>query len=309
MPKKTYDQLVTENKKIKELMTYTSETMRKACDDRYKLQQENEKLKEEVEILKEEVEILKKQKRNLVEGSRKVRKLHSESHHEKGHYIMKLEEENKELKEEMAMWKASYDDDIREARAEGIDELKEEIEEWKEAAKYVNHATIDTPDELESYLSATIHEDDELYSKYMEPLQLREENEELKEDNKMLKDGYEEELQGWKDLFDDEYQESSDAESYLVDMKKLKNKLEELGKRNCILQEQMDKEHVRYMDEVSNRCDDKCEIAKALGIEWHGEIKDIMTTITSLKKSNEYKTKIIRKARKQAQDLLKGDNE
>tara|TARA_A100001201_G_C4057215_1_gene191551 strand:- start:21 stop:896 length:876 start_codon:yes stop_codon:yes gene_type:complete len=77
----------------------------------------------------------------------------------------------------------------------------------------------------------------------------------------------------------------------------LKNKVEELGKRNCILQEQMDREHIRYMDEVSNRSDDKCEIAKALGIEWNGEIKDIMTSITSLKKTNKQKTRIIRNLR------------
>lgn len=40
----------------------------------------------------------------------------------------KLKEENEELKEEMAMWKASYDDDIREAREEGNEELKAENE-------------------------------------------------------------------------------------------------------------------------------------------------------------------------------------
>jgi uncharacterized protein YecA (UPF0149 family) len=39
-------------------------------------------------------------------------------------------DENRELKEEFAGWKASYDDDIREACAEGI------IEEWKEAWKH-----------------------------------------------------------------------------------------------------------------------------------------------------------------------------
>jgi predicted nucleic acid-binding Zn-ribbon protein len=176
MPKKTYDQLVTENKKIKDLMTHTAEEYNKGCDDRYKLQQENEKLKE--------------QKRNLVEASRKVRKRESESHQnqKKGDYIMKLEEENKELKAKI--------DDL-EGRLEDVDHIAGE----------------------------------------------------------------------WEDQVDE------------------------------------------LKEEMSNRSDDLCEIAKALGIEWHGEIKDIMTTITSLKKSNEYKTKIIRKARKQAQDLLKGDNE
>jgi DNA repair exonuclease SbcCD ATPase subunit len=48
---------------------------------------------------------------------------------------------------------------------------------------------------------------------------LKKQNKELKEDNKMLKDGYEEELQGWKDLFDDEYQESSDAQEKLEELK------------------------------------------------------------------------------------------
>ena len=36
-----------------------------------------------------------------------------------------LRKELQEVKEEFAGWKSSYDDDIREARAEGIDELKE----------------------------------------------------------------------------------------------------------------------------------------------------------------------------------------
>lgn len=45
MPKKTYEQLVEENKWIKDLMTHASENMKKACQDRYELEQENEKLK------------------------------------------------------------------------------------------------------------------------------------------------------------------------------------------------------------------------------------------------------------------------
>jgi predicted nuclease with TOPRIM domain len=53
MPKKTYEQLVEENKWIKGLMTQASENMKEACRDRYELQQENEKLKEEVKEYKE----------------------------------------------------------------------------------------------------------------------------------------------------------------------------------------------------------------------------------------------------------------
>ena len=39
------------------------------------------------------------------------------------------------------------------------------------------------------------------------------------------------------------------------------------------------------------------------------KIHNLEEEMKSLKKSNEQKTKIIRKTRKQAQDLLKGENE
>ena len=42
-----------------------------------------------------------------------------------------LRADNAQLKEDFAGWKASYDDDIREARAEGIDELKAAVEKLK----------------------------------------------------------------------------------------------------------------------------------------------------------------------------------
>jgi len=140
MPKKTYDQLVTENKKIKELMTFTSETMRKACDDRYELQQENKKLKEEIDDLKSRLEDV-------------------------NHNAEEWEDQFNELKEENK-------------------KLKEQIEEWKDVCASYH---CETPDQLESWLCASIHEDDEEYSKYMEPLELREEVEELKKQIESLK--------------------------------------------------------------------------------------------------------------------------
>jgi len=55
-----------------------------------------------------------------------------------------------------------------------IDTLAEELQEWKDA---VEDTWCETPGELCSWIGASIHEDDEIYSKYMEPLKLREENE------------------------------------------------------------------------------------------------------------------------------------
>ena len=49
-----------------------------------------------------------------------------------------LRAENAKLKDEFAEWKASYDDDIREARAEGIDELKAEVEKLKKELLDIN---------------------------------------------------------------------------------------------------------------------------------------------------------------------------
>ena len=59
-----------------------------------------------------------------------------------------------------------------------IKKLKEEVEEWKEVGNDYGQELY-TPSDLHHYLSATIHEDEELYSKYMEPISLREENKKL----------------------------------------------------------------------------------------------------------------------------------
>ena len=94
MPKKTYEQLVLENKKIKELMTHTSETMRKACDDRYELQKENEELKEEIKSLKKS----NAQKTKLIHKARKQLK---ETYDE-------LKVENNDIQEEFDRYKFNY---------------------------------------------------------------------------------------------------------------------------------------------------------------------------------------------------------
>lgn len=60
-----------------------------------------------------------------------------------------------------------------------IEKLKEENDEWKEVAGVY---WLETPSQLETWMSASIHEDDEVYSKYMEPLELRDEVEKLKGD-------------------------------------------------------------------------------------------------------------------------------
>tara|TARA_R110002096_G_scaffold244644_1_gene436819 strand:- start:1047 stop:1457 length:411 start_codon:yes stop_codon:yes gene_type:complete len=120
------------------------------------LKEENEKLKEENEKLKEEIDGdtfwgisigLKKEKSNLIIQQRRMVK-----------EIVKLKEE--------------------------IKELKEEVEEWKEVAE---DYWLETPSQLESWMSASIHEDEEEYSKYMEPLELRDEVKKLKEENEKLK--------------------------------------------------------------------------------------------------------------------------
>jgi len=86
------------------------------------LEEENKKLKEENEKIKDEAcdyESMRKHRDTLLEESE-----------ERFMEIVKL----KELKDEYDGWKASYDDDIREAKGEKqqeIDELKEENEELK----------------------------------------------------------------------------------------------------------------------------------------------------------------------------------
>lgn len=59
---------------------------------------------------------------------------------------------------------------LKEENAE-LDEVKQEVEDWKDSCS----GYVETPDELEMWMSAAIHEDEEEYSKYMEPLELRDE--------------------------------------------------------------------------------------------------------------------------------------
>tara|TARA_R110002020_G_scaffold149810_2_gene326256 strand:+ start:775 stop:1500 length:726 start_codon:yes stop_codon:yes gene_type:complete len=58
------------------------------------------------------------------------------------------------------------------------------VNEWE---KSVGDYSIETPSELESWLEASIHEDDECYSKYVDPIVLREECGELQDEIKKLK--------------------------------------------------------------------------------------------------------------------------
>tara|TARA_R110001592_G_scaffold197347_1_gene445306 strand:+ start:300 stop:920 length:621 start_codon:yes stop_codon:yes gene_type:complete len=81
--------------------------------------------------------------------------------------------------------------------------LKEEVEEWKESCS----GYVDTPDELEMWMSASIHEDEEEYSKYMEPLELRDEVKKLKEESNAFQDAWiakVEENKTLKQKFEDE---------------------------------------------------------------------------------------------------------
>ena len=88
--------------------------------------------------------------------------------------VKKLVKQNNEFKESDKHLNKCIDN-IRDQYLE----QKEQNKEWKDAAN--DHAFIDNPDELESWMSAAIHEDDELYSKYMEPLKLRDEIKTLKQ--------------------------------------------------------------------------------------------------------------------------------
>ena len=78
-------------------------------------------LEAEVEELKEE----------LKEKEKEVSLINSEEM-ENEEEIAKLKKENEELKEEYNMWKASHDDDIREAREEGkgANEIIEKLKDW-----------------------------------------------------------------------------------------------------------------------------------------------------------------------------------
>tara|TARA_R100001480_G_scaffold154271_1_gene159070 strand:+ start:444 stop:857 length:414 start_codon:yes stop_codon:yes gene_type:complete len=72
---------------------------------------------------------------------------------------------------------------------ERIKKLEEEVHDWKQVG---DSYFIETPEQLDEWLMASIHEDDEEYSKYMEPLELRQEVEKLKAENEKLKKDYDE---------------------------------------------------------------------------------------------------------------------
>ena len=114
-------------------------------------------------------------------------------------------------------------------------DLKEEVEEWKESCSgYVN-----TPDELEMWMSAAIHEDEEEYSKYMEPLELRDEVKKLKEENEELKETY---FQRGFDAGRDEYQVDTEyLEEKDAEIEKLKEENKKLKKKYELSLEQTDK--------------------------------------------------------------------
>ena len=70
-----------------------------------------------------------------------------------------------------------------------IKKLKQEVQDWKDAG---DSYFIETPEQLVDWLMYSIHEDDEEYSKYMEPLELRQEVEKLQEKNEKLQKDYDE---------------------------------------------------------------------------------------------------------------------
>ena len=115
----SFSELAGEFKKLKE----ENDEWRQVCDD-FDTPDEGEIM---IDDLKEYVDDLKKCVEELKEENESLKKEAIKSNH-RAH---EEHEENKKLQEEFDGWKASYDDDIREARAEGIDELKEENEELK----------------------------------------------------------------------------------------------------------------------------------------------------------------------------------
>ena len=173
-------------------------------------------------------------------------------------HIKQQEDQIKKLKEEKQEYqpKGSQIDPegLHDYMKQQIDKLKEEVEDWKEACSgYVN-----TPDELEMWMSAAIHEDEEEYSKYMEPLELRDEvaklqeqlNEEsqqrlknkecwmgvqkqyheLKEENKKLKEGIDDAVENhFAEEDDSDYEDEEEDDSDYEDEEE--ETLEEENKR------------------------------------------------------------------------------
>ena len=94
----------------------------------------NDQMREDEELMKEkfeeEAEELKEKNKELEAENERLK---AENSYLENWNIDKLNEnyvpleDYEKLKEEFAGWKSSYDDDIREARAEGIDELKDDI--------------------------------------------------------------------------------------------------------------------------------------------------------------------------------------
>ena len=115
-------ELKEENKKLKEKKDKFKELFIKEKRNSKKLKEEKiiavNACEANIEIIEGMEEEMDRMKGLLLEDTRE--KLEKD--------IEKLEKENKKLKDEFDGWKAAYDDDIREARAEGIDELKEQIE-------------------------------------------------------------------------------------------------------------------------------------------------------------------------------------
>ena len=62
--------------------------------------------------------------------------------------IHKQKEQIEKLEEDFAGWKASYDDDIREAREEGFDEVEEQIDKQKEQIEKLKQHQSDTEREM-----------------------------------------------------------------------------------------------------------------------------------------------------------------
>ena len=142
---------VNEEKLVDECRTYAMGLGAKLGEEIVKIKFDNEKLQDEIKKLKEEKSVFEQN-------------YHDEEMKAEGYWdqMVDLRAENKKLKEEN-------------------EKLKEEVEEWKEVGNDYGQELY-TPSDLHHYLSATIHEDEELYSKYMEPISLREENEKLKQD-------------------------------------------------------------------------------------------------------------------------------
>lgn len=183
---------------------------------------------EENKQLKDENEILKKRISNWVELSKKNRKLDSESHQKKGDYIMKLEEEIKQLKKQFYIPKKEPEtgEDIPWTLADENKQLKGYInslmtEDQKDIcngeAMEAGEPTLQTPKDWIDRIRQFLEERDELAEKVED---LEEELEAEKFYSKQLKDcNYEEycELVGENKLI----KEFEDLKNELGEFKKV----------------------------------------------------------------------------------------